>query len=181
VIKADVKVITGLAQRLAAASADGRKELMRATLTMRRAAKPTAGRIIRSKYTVKVGPLNSRLRAESVSGEYAIDLGVIKSDFKRKLPVEDFAGTRVTRKGVVVGLLKGRPAQLVPRSYVSPGGKSTGRKMRREGGSSYPIRYIGGMSANQMLFDDKLSPKIVDALLVRAGSEVSRRLARLKK
>jgi hypothetical protein len=180
-IRADVKVINSLAKRLAAASADGRKELQRAASTMRRNSKPTAGRIIRSKYTVKVGPLNARLRAELIPNEYAVDLGVTKLDLRRRIPIEDFTGTRVTRKGVIASTSKANPPALIPRSYVSTGGKSEGRKMRRIGGDRYPIRIIGGLSASEMLFNKDVTPKVVEALLIRAGKEVARRLANLEK
>lgn len=180
-IRADVKVINSLAKRLQAASAEGRKELGRAAATMRRNAKPTAGKIIREKYTVKVGPLNARLRAEQIPDQYAVDLGVVKLDLRRRIPIEDFNGTRVTRKGVIAGTSRAAPPALIPRSYVSSGGRTEGRKMRRVGAERYPIRAIGGLSARDMLFDNDLTPKIVDALLVRAAKEVTRRLARLER
>ncbi len=180
-IRADVKAINGLAQRLRVASAEGRKELQRAAATMRRNSKPTAGKIIRAKYTVKVGPLNERLRAAQIPDQYAVDLGVTKLDLRRRIPIEDFTGTRVTRKGVIAGVSRAAPPALIPRSYVSKGGATEGRKMRRVGADRYPIRAIGGLAAREMLFDPDVTPQVVDALLVRAAKEVSRRLARLER
>lgn len=178
-----------LAGRLRIYGEDGRKELQRATIDMRRRAKPEANRAIRKEYNVKVAPINDRLRVDSEG--LSVTIGVTPSDRKSRIPITDFNGTRVTPAGVRIKPFKSKPSTLVERSFQgaarrkgkpSAGSKSVeGRLLRREGKARLPIRSIGGYSAQAMLFErEGLIEEVIDSLLVKTAVAVSKRLVRLR-
>jgi hypothetical protein len=177
-IKADLRGLQKLTRELVMEGERGRKELQRATSDMRRTAKPETNREIRKEYNVKVGPINERIKAETVSGEFAITIGA--KNEKTKIPVSDFTGTRAISKGVRVKLLKSGAAVIVPRSFQ---GTSTINKrfVARESNKRFPLRSIGGATAREMMFERKgLLDSVVNVVLVRASKAVAKRLVRLR-
>ena len=179
-IKADLRGLQKLTRELVLEGERGRKELQRATSDMRRSAKPTTNRIIREDYNVKVGPINERIKAEIVPGQFAVTIGA--KNEKRKIPVSDFTQTRVLkRQGVRVQILKSKPPVIVPRSFRGPD-KINGRLVARESGKRFPLRSIGGATAQEMMFEKKgVLDSVIDTVLVRASKDVAKRLLRLRK
>jgi len=180
-IRADVSGLNKLARELALAGERGRKELSRATIDMRRRSKPEANRAIRKDYTVKVAPINARLKVESDPAEFAVTLGVTAEDKRRRVPVVDFNGTRVTPAGVRVKLLRANPPTVVPRSFQGAG-KIKDRLVRRSGEKRFPLQTIGGFTAQAMLFERRaVIEAVIQAVLLRASKDVAKRIARLEK
>lgn len=180
-IRADVSELNRLARDLALAGERGRVELSRATIDMRRRAKPEANRAIRKDYNVKVGPVNDRLEVKADTNGFAVTLGVTAADAKRRIPVADFNGTRVVAAGVKVNLLKSTAPTIIERSFKGKG-KVNNYLLRRVDNRRFPFQSIGGFSAQAMLFERKdVTEGVIDAVLIKASKDVAKRIARLEK
>lgn len=170
--------LTALASRLRVYGEQGRLELSRAAIDMRRAAKPTTNRAIRAEYAVKVAPINQRIIAQSVPGEYAVKIRVPRES--RRIPAQDFTTTRVTAKGVRVQLLKSSAAKIVPKSFRGKGAAKD-RLVARVEKDRYPLRSIGGAFARDMLFERRgLIDEVIDTVLIRTGQSLAKRILRLR-
>jgi hypothetical protein len=176
-IRADLRGLQKLTRELVLQGERGRKELQRATIDMLRSAKPETNREIRKTYNVKVGPINQRIKAQTVPNEFAITIGA--KNEKTKIPASDFTGTRVTAKGVRVQLLKSGSPVIVPRSFRGSQ-KIKGRLVARVEDKRFPLRSIGGATAREMMFEKRgVLESVVNVVLVRASKAVAKRLLRL--